>query len=83
MVNKVVPAGSELDAALEYADILAHSAPLVLTTLKRFASDTLNRSPAEAAAVARQQLLTVRDSADGAEGRDAFAAKRTPDFRGR
>jgi enoyl-CoA hydratase/carnithine racemase len=83
MVNKVVPAGSELDAALEYADILARSAPLVLTTLKRFANDTLNRSPAEAAAVARQQLLTVRDSADGAEGRNAFAAKRTPDFRGR
>jgi len=83
MVNKVVPAGSELDAALDYADILARSAPLVLTTLKRFANDTLNRSPAEAAAVARQQLLTVRDSADGAEGRNAFAAKRTPDFRGR
>lgn len=82
MVNRVVPAGSELDAALEWAQVLRHSAPLVVTTLKRFSLETLNRSPAEAAAIAREQLLTVRDSDDGAEGRRAFADKRTPAFRG-
>jgi enoyl-CoA hydratase/carnithine racemase len=83
MVNKVVPAGTELDAALEYADILKNSAPLVLATLKRFANETLNKSPAEAAAIAREHLLAVRNSEDGAEGRSAFAGKRTPDFQGR
>jgi enoyl-CoA hydratase/carnithine racemase len=83
MVNRVVPAGTQLDAALEYADILKNSAPLVLSTLKRFANETLNKSPAEAAAIAREQLLTVRNSEDGAEGRRSFSEKRTPDFHGR
>jgi len=82
MVNRVVAAGTELDAALEWAAILRDSAPLVVETLKRFADQTLNRSPAEAAALARDQLLTVRESVDGAEGRAAFRDKRTPNFTG-
>ena len=36
MVNRVVPLGEELTAAYEYAEILARSAPLVLSTLKQF-----------------------------------------------
>lgn len=83
MVNRVVPRGEALASALEDAHILARSAPLVVQTLKRFANETLNRSPAEAAALARDRLLTVRDSDDGAEGRRAFAEKRDPQFRGR
>jgi enoyl-CoA hydratase len=83
MVNRVVPTGSEREAALEYARILARSAPLVVGTLKRFTLGTLNKSPAEAAAIARAELLLVRDSADGAEGRRAFGEKRPPQFTGR
>jgi enoyl-CoA hydratase/carnithine racemase len=83
MVNRVVPDGSEREAALDYARILARSAPLVVTTLKRFTLGTLNASPAEAAAIARRELLAVRDSADGAEGRRAFGEKRPPTFTGR
>jgi len=83
MVNRVVANGTQREAALEYARILVRSAPLVVETLKRFSLETLNASPAEAAALARRQLLLVRDSDDGAEGRRAFTEKRSPTFAGR
>ena len=83
MVNQVVPDGTQREAAMVYARILVRSAPLVVETLKRFALQTMNASPAEAAALARQQLLRVRDSEDGAEGRRAFGEKRPPNFTGR
>jgi len=83
MVNRVVPDGEQVSAALEYARILAKSAPLVVSTLKQFVLETMVKSPAEAAAIARERLLAVRDSADGAEGRRAFAEKRPPAFEGR
>ena len=82
MVNKVVDVGQELQAAKEWARILADSAPLVLETVKEFSLATLNKSPAEAGAISRHQLLTVRNSADGKEGGKAFAEKRKPHFTG-
>ncbi len=83
MVNRVVPAGEELAAAQAWAGILAKSAPLVVTTLKTLALQTLNQSPAEAGALAREKLLRVAKSEDGAEGGRAFREKRKPVFRGR
>lgn len=84
MVNKVTPAGEEMAGAMEYAQILAASAPLVVRTLKRFVEHTvIPRSPSELSALCRRDLLAIRDSTDGAEGRRAFAEKRKPNFAGR
>ena len=55
----------------------------MVQTIKNFVDQTLPKGPAELAALARDQLLKVRDSEDGAEGRVAFKAKRPPVFQGR
>ena len=83
MVNKVVPTGEEEEEAHAWANILAKSAPLVVQGLKEFSMATLNKSPAEAGAIARDQLLDIKFSDDGAEGRKAFGEKRTPQFTGK
>lgn len=83
MVNRVVPLGEQMTAAMEFAQILAESAPLVVQTIKGFVDQTIAKGPAEKAALARDALLGVRDSEDGAEGRAAFREKRKPLFQGR
>ena len=77
MVNKVVPLGSQLEAALEYARILERSAPLVVSTIKQFVAETVPRGPAETAALTRDALLTVRDSEDGPKEESIWREKDT------
>tara|TARA_B100001996_G_scaffold306553_1_gene247781 strand:- start:143 stop:883 length:741 start_codon:yes stop_codon:yes gene_type:complete len=82
MINKIVNQGEELQEALKWANILSKSAPLVVETLKEFSLETLKKSPAEAGAIARHELLAISTSNDGAEGRKAFGEKRDPIFKG-
>ncbi len=84
MVNKVVPAGEHIAGAMEYAEILRDSAPLVVSMLKRFVRTTVTpKGPSEEAAIARRDLLAVRRSEDQQEGGRAFREKRKPVFTGR
>jgi len=83
-VNKVVPDGQQVEAALEWADELAGYAPLVLRTLKRFVTDyVLPKGPSELMAIATRDLEVVRNSEDIAEGRAAWHEKRRARFKGR
>lgn len=84
MVNKVVPKGQAVEGAMEYASVLADSAPLVMAALSRFTRETvLARGPSELAGLARKELLKVSRSGDQQEGGRAFAEKRKPLFTGR
>ena len=83
MVNKIVPAGQHVEGAMEYARILADSAPLVVGMLKRFVRETVvPKGPAELAGLARRDLLAVTRSDDQKEGGRAFREKSKPQFRG-
>lgn len=83
LVNRVVPDGTHLEAALDLARRLADNAPLVLSQLKRFVAQTLPKGPSEAAGIARRQVDEVTFSEDMGEGLAALREKRPPAFRGR
>jgi enoyl-CoA hydratase len=82
MVNKVVPVGQQLEAAMEYAEIMRDSSPLVVRSIKRFVRDTVvQRGPSELSALAQRELLSISRSEDQREGGRAFKEKRKPVFK--
>lgn len=84
LVSDVVETGKQLEVAMEQAQTLADSAPLVLTTIKRFVNQhVLAKSPAEAMSETLRQLNVVRESDDIKEGVAAFKEKRAPVYTGR
>ena len=82
-VNKVVPLGEERKEARRMAKIIAESAPLVISTLRDFANQTLPRGPAEIFVPERYKLERIAGSEDRKEGAAAFREKRAARFKGR
>jgi enoyl-CoA hydratase/carnithine racemase len=82
-LNRIVPQGKHLEAAQEYARKISANAPMVLQTIKRFATQTLPRGPAEHFYPDVGRLAAIMSSADKDEGVAAFREKRAPRFTGR
>ena len=86
LVNRVVPADSLLDEALELAAVIAANAPLAVQGTKRVAlgiTDGARPSEAFRWTVNDTEMITVMTSEDAAEGPRAFAEKRAPVWRAR
>ena len=82
--NRVVADGSEVEEAVAIAEKIVDLAPLALATMKRFVNDgVLPKGPAELAARYGAELGAVRNSADAAEGVQAFRERRKPRYQGR
>jgi enoyl-CoA hydratase/carnithine racemase len=83
LVNRVVPAGKALEAAREWAAILASRAPLAVRATKESALRGLALPIDEALRLEGQIAAPVMQSEDAHEGIRAFNEKRTPEWKGR
>lgn len=86
LVNRVVPAGTVLDAALKLADVIAGNAPLAVQATKRIAggiaAGRVERDDSDWI-LNKAEAVAVMASRDAKEGALAFAEKRTPTWAGK
>ncbi len=82
-VNRVVPNGEHEAAALEMAEQLLDSAPLVIAALKQLVARIMPVGPIEDMVETAQVLARVKQSEDMKEGIQAHKEKRKPVFLGR
>jgi len=81
LVNQVVPAGAQLEAALDLAREVAGSAPMVVRWLKNGVDKhVLPKSHVESALQTMVGVSRMYDSKDREEGFASFREKRKPNF---
>ncbi|SEO54531.1 crotonase/enoyl-CoA hydratase family protein [Trujillonella endophytica] len=83
LVNRLVPPGRALAAALELAQQIAGNGPLAVQGTKRILAEGPGWPAAEAFARQWEIYEPIRSSADAQEGARAFTEKREPRWQGR
>jgi enoyl-CoA hydratase len=83
VVNRLVPAGQALEAALELARQIAGNGPLAVQGTKRILGEGQGWPAEEAFARQWEVYAPIRASEDAKEGARAFTEKRAPVWRGR
>ncbi|MDW3684102.1 enoyl-CoA hydratase-related protein [Cupriavidus sp. CV2] len=83
LVNRLVPEGEQLNAALEYARALADNSPLVIARLRRLVNAVVPDSPAVEAYRMQKELSFMLESDDLKEGMGSITQKRKANFVGR
>ena len=83
LVNRVVPSGTALDAAVALAREVAANGPLAVAVTKEIATSSRDWSTAEGWQKQSELMMPVFGSQDAQEGATAFAEKRPPVWTGR
>jgi len=82
-VQKVVPAGRELDEALRIAEVIAAQAPLAVVATRLNAVKAVEQGPLAAMAEFIEVQTRLANTEDAAEGVRSFVEKRPAKFQGR
>ncbi|OHB31155.1 MAG: enoyl-CoA hydratase [Phenylobacterium sp. RIFCSPHIGHO2_01_FULL_69_31] len=82
-LNRVVPQGEVLPAALELAERIAANGPIAVEAIRRSARACLGRPEADAMQIESEMAAPVFRTEDAREGPLAFMQKRRPVFNGR
>jgi enoyl-CoA hydratase/carnithine racemase len=83
LVQEVVPAGSQYQAAMAVAEAIARAAPLAVQGVRKAVQFAAGHSEAEAVAQMFKDLVPVLESEDAAEGLRSFLERREAVFKGR
>ncbi|SNS75725.1 short chain enoyl-CoA hydratase /Enoyl-CoA hydratase [Noviherbaspirillum humi] len=81
LVNRLVPDGSALDQALEWADALAELSPNAVERIKSLSHEALNTSLPQHFEVEKTHFVESLHHADAQEGISAFLEKRKPRYK--
>ncbi len=83
MVNRIVPAETLVDTALDLARAIVANAPVSVRESLYLARQTSDRSDAEMRRLSKERMLVVMATEDAKEGPRAFVEKRAPNWLGR